>query len=151
MGLSWIRENPATWDADKLRVIMGGPKGIFDERYGHLREGSLVPGEWWRVERDGEVVGYGCLDAVWGNAEVLLAIAGGAQRQGIGGFIVEQLDEEARARGLNYLYNVISPKHPDEPGLRGFLEAAGFVGFPSGRLFKRSTRRQEGAAAPEAT
>lgn len=146
MGLSWIRENPATWDADKLRVIMGAPKGIFDERYGHLSLGALVPGEWWRVERDGQTVGYGWLDAVWGNAEVLLATADGAHRQGVGAFIVQHLDDEARSRGLNYLYNVISPSHPDADGLRLFLEAAGFVGTGSGRLFKRSTRLSESEA-----
>ena len=139
MSLSWIRENPAIWDANKRRIVLGAEGGVFEESYGHLSEGSLVPGEWWRVESDGETVGYGWLDAVFGNAEILLATDPEHRKQGIGTFIVEHLDAEAKTRGLNYIYNVVQKSHPDPDEIRRWLEARGFVGKEGGRLLKRAT------------
>jgi len=134
-----MRENPPIWDADKRRIILGAAEGIFGETYGHLSEGAIVPGEWWRVESGGKTVGYGWLDAVFGNAEILLATDPAARGQGIGSFIVEHLDTEARARGLNYLYNVIQATHPSPDELKRWLEARGFSGKTDGRLLKRAT------------
>jgi GNAT superfamily N-acetyltransferase len=145
MSLVWVHENPPTWDDDKARIIMGAEPGIFDDRYGHLTHGTLIPGEWWRVEDDGRVVGYGWLDSVFGNAEILLATASDARGQGVGTFVLDRLSEEAKARGLNYLYNVVRPTHPEPEELRSWLMARGFEGRDDGRLLKRSTglRRSE--------
>ena len=79
MTLRWIRETPAHWDANKARIVGGAPPGIFDTRYKTCKIGELVPGEWWRVEDDAAVVGYGWLDVVWGDAEILLATDPSAQ------------------------------------------------------------------------
>ena len=112
--LSWVREQPARWDADKKRIIGGAPAGAFDARYADSPAGAPLPGDWWRVEQaDGQVVGYGWLDAVWGDAEILLATEIDRQGQGIGGFALDQLAREAAARGLNYIYNVVRPTHPE--------------------------------------
>ena len=73
--LSWSKEESPRWDADKKRIVGSMPKGVFDVRYAELAEGDVVPGEWWRVEDDGAVVGFGWLDIVWGDAEILLATA----------------------------------------------------------------------------
>ena len=67
MTLSWIAEHPATWDADKRRIVGGASPGIFDSRYARIAEGSIVPGEWWRVDEDGHTVGYGWMDVNWGT------------------------------------------------------------------------------------
>ncbi len=151
MGLSWIRENPPIWDGDKRRIILGANEGVFDETYGHLSDGAIVPGEWWRVESEGETVGYGWLDAVFGNAEILLATDPERRGQGIGSFIIERLDAEARSRGLNYLYNVVQKTHPAPDELKRWLEARGFVGKEGGRLLKRSTKPpDERMSQPEA-
>ena len=55
--MDWVRENPPHWDEAKASVIDGGPPGAF-----HLPEyqtGDLLPGEWWRVEENGDMLGYG--------------------------------------------------------------------------------------------
>ncbi|NIM00083.1 MAG: hypothetical protein GTN89_03960, partial [Acidobacteria bacterium] len=82
MALKWIAENPPHWDENKQRVIGGAPEGIFD--LGDHEPGALIPGEWWRVEDDGGVAGYGWMDCTWGDAEILLAVAPGRQGGGVG-------------------------------------------------------------------
>jgi len=144
MSLRWIRESPARWDAGKARIVGGADVGIFDTRYRTMAEGKLVPGEWWRVEDGDEVVGYGWLDVVWGDAEILLAAAPGARGHGVGAYILERLDDEARAQGLGYLYNMVRPTHPQANRTTLWLEKHGFQAEQDGRLVRdvgRPSRR----------
>src|SRR4029078_12142865 len=126
MTLRWIRETPAHWDANKAQIVGGAQAGIFDSRYKTCTEGGIVPGEGWRVEDDGKTVGYGWLDVVWGDAEILLAADPEAQNKGVGSFILERLEDEARFRGLTYLYNIVRPTHPHAAQLTAWLEKRGF-------------------------
>lgn len=119
MDLKWIHEDPAQWDAGKERIVGGAPDGVFT--LPDQTDGDLVAGEWWRVEADGALAGYGWMDTVWGDAEVLLAVDPDRRGQGIGTFIMDRLEEEARKRGLHYLYNVVRPTHPDGEALTKWL------------------------------
>src|SRR5690348_2898282 len=112
MTLTWIRESSPRWDAGKVRIVGEAPAGVFDSRYRKLREGELVHGDWWRVELDGRTVGYGWMDVCWGDAEILLAVDPAARKGGAGNFILQHLHDEARARGLNYLTNIVRSTHP---------------------------------------
>lgn len=132
--MEWIKEGTARWDDDKQRVVGDAPVGIFDRRYAELSLGDVVPGEWWRVEDDGEVVGYGWLDIVWGDAEILLASAPDARGRGVGSFILSKVDNEARRHGVNYLYNVVRPTHPDAARVIAWLEKRGFKASEDGSL-----------------
>jgi ribosomal protein S18 acetylase RimI-like enzyme len=136
MTLRWIRESPSYWDAGKTRIVGGAPPGIFDTRYRACPEGQLVPAEWWHVEDAGRVVGYGWLDVVWGDAEILLATDPEAQHKGVGSFILTQLEAEARARGLSYLYNIVRPTHPRRAEVIAWLEKRGFHAAEDGRLLR---------------
>lgn len=131
--LTWIHESPARWDAGKARIVGDAPEGIFDTRYATLAGDALVPGEWWRVEEEGETVGYGWLEVSWGDAEILLATAPDKRGQGVGEFILRNLNDEAKARGLNYLTNVVRPTHPEAEALTRWLEARGFGPARDGR------------------
>jgi GNAT superfamily N-acetyltransferase len=139
MAFAWIRESAACWDAAKASVLGCVPPGVF--AFADCREGDLLPGEWWRVEDEGRVAGYGWLDCNWGDGEILLAVAPERQRTGVGSFIMERLQEEARARGLNYLYNVVPAAHPDPAGLTAWLRRRGFAPRGDGRLMRRVTAR----------
>ena len=55
-------------------------------------------------------------------------------------------DEEAAARGLNYLYNVVPARHPDKAGLKRWLLRRGFVGAEDGELFKRTVQSRKHAS-----
>ena len=136
MSLSWIAENPAQWDADKRRVVGSAPSGSFPGLDG-TDDGTILGAEWWRVEQDGQVVGYGWMDAAWGWAPVLLAVHPDAQGHGVGAFIVEQLDREAHKRGLRYIFNVIPATHPDRAGVKQWLESQGFEPSPSDETMLR--------------
>lgn len=118
------------------RIIGGAPRGVFS--LAAAGDGEIVPGDWWRVEDNGEVVGYGWMDQSWGDAEVLLAVDPSARAAGIGTFILDRLEDEAAARGINYLYNVIPEAHPDRPGLRRWLLRRSFVPSHEGGLLKRT-------------
>jgi N-acetylglutamate synthase-like GNAT family acetyltransferase len=135
MRLEWIRENPPVWDENKARIVGGAPEGIFD--LGERKQGEILAGEWWRVEQEGRVLGYGWMDTVWGDAEILLAVSPEARGRGVGSFILEKLEKEARARGLNYLYNVVRGGHPDRDRVMAWLVARGFERRRDDRLLKR--------------
>jgi N-acetylglutamate synthase-like GNAT family acetyltransferase len=141
MALAWIRESPPEWDAGKRRIVGGAPRGIFDTRFAKQVEGDLVPGEWWRVEKDGRAVGYGWLDAVWGDAEILLAVDPEVRGSGVGTFIVDHLEAEAKDRGLNYIYNEVRSTHPFGPEVTAWLTRRGFRAAADGRLVRGAARR----------
>ena len=143
----WIHESPAHWDRDKARIIGGAAPGIFDPRLSDRPLGSLLPGDWWRVEESGEIVGYGFMDLIWGDAEVLLVVDPAARGGGIGSWIMDRLEHEAFARGVRYLYNQIRATHPDRDGIQRWLEGRRFTASGDGRLLRavvRAPRRATG-------
>lgn len=136
MPLTWIHESNARWDDAKSTVLgSAAPGSLRVEGWGL---GDLLPGDWWRVERDGAVVGYGWMDTTWGDAEILLAVAADARQAGIGGYILDRLEAEAQARGLRVMHNVVPSTHPDPDGLARWLKKHSFVSTGSdGRLLRR--------------
>ena len=142
MGLTWIHEPLPQWDAQKARIVGGTAEGVFDRSYRDQAEGHLIPGDWWRVERNGETVAFGWLDINWGDAEILLATATEARRQGIGDFVLANLEQEARARGINYLHNVVRATHPEREVVSQWFSKRGFQPSEDGRLFRSVVRRK---------
>ena len=134
MTLTWNHESSPSWDEPKRRIVGGAPPGIFDSRFAQLADGALLPCDWWRIERDGTIVGYAWLDAVWGDAEITLAVADEAEGSGVGSFALERLEEEARRCGLNRLYNTVRPTHPDRDATTAWFLARGFVASEDGSL-----------------
>ncbi len=139
MSREWIHENPAQWDERKSAMIGAAPKGSLPELAYSV--GDLVGGEWWRVEDDGAVVGYGWMDTTWGDAEILLVVHGDAAGKGVGTWILDHLEQEAASRGLNYLYNEVRESHPDRDGVTGWLKARSFERSHDDRLLRRQVRR----------
>jgi GNAT superfamily N-acetyltransferase len=135
--LVWVRETDPVWDADKRRVIGGAPAGAFVIPF---RDGDALPGEWWAARDggpDGEVVGYGRLDIGWGgDAQILLAVDPTRQEEGIGSFVLARLEDEAAARGINYVYNTIR-EHEARDLVHDWLVVRGFRGAVDGDLRKR--------------
>jgi GNAT superfamily N-acetyltransferase len=142
MSLTWQHESPALWNADKQRIIGGAPPGVFS--LGPFHAGDVVPGDWWRAEEDGRAVGYGWMDQSWGDAEILLAVDPNGQHHGVGTFILDRLEDEAAKQGVNYLYNVVPPAHPDRAGLTRWLLRRGFVASHEGGLLKRMVHAHDG-------
>lgn len=124
MSRTWIHEEPPRWDADKERIIGGEPPGTFN--LGGVRTQEVVPGEWWRVEVDGVTAGYGWMDIVWGDGEMLLAVDRAHRGEGIGDFILEHLQVEAQQRGLRWLHNIVRRKHPQREFITEWLLGHGF-------------------------
>lgn len=134
MALTWVRERAAVWDAPKKHVVGEAPTGVFDARFRELPLGAPLPGEWWHVEDDGRVVGYGWLEVVWGDAEILFATALEAREKGVASFALDKLGEEARSRGLRYLYNTVRATHPEKDRLTAWLMKRGFKPTEDGSL-----------------
>ena len=125
-GLQWIREDAPRWDADKQRMF--GPTEIAATALTPPDPGAPVADEWWRVaDAAGAIVGYGWLDSEWGDAEVTFLVAPGRRGEGIGEFIIDHLEAEAAARGLNYIYNVVPATSPDPEWVTAWLVRRGFV------------------------
>lgn len=134
MSRAWIREEPPCWDADKARIIGGAGAEVFGGLPAGRAAGEVLGGDWWRVEDDGRTVGFGWMDTVWGDGEILLAVDPDARGQGVGGFILDRLEAEAAARGLRYVYNVVASTHPKRAEVTVWLEGRGFAQAERGRL-----------------
>lgn len=132
MSLDWIHESPAHWDDRKSEIFKCVPDGVFE--MGDHEPGDLMPGEWWRVEEDGTTLGYGWMDCTWGDAEMLLVVDPRHVGKGVGTFILDQLEKEAGAHGVNYLYNVVRVTHPDREGITRWLKARRFAESGDGLL-----------------
>ena len=138
MALIWVREDTPVWDATKQAIVGGAPPGSLE--LPPLAPGDLAPGEWFHVEDGGTILGYAWMDSTWGDAEVTLAVDTKRGGEGIGAFILEHLEKEAAARGVNYLYNAVRPTHPERERITRWLEGHGFQ--PSGEgLMKKHVRR----------
>ncbi len=136
MGMSWIHESPAYWDADKTRIVARAGDGIFETALTQQTDGALLPNDWWRVEEDGKTVGYGWMDVTWGDAEILLAVDSEARGRGVGTFILDRLEAEARERGLHYLYNRVSDTHPQHDEVSQWLRDRRFTASEDGKLLR---------------
>ena len=141
--LQWVADPDPRWDDDRTRVFASVPPGVFPDQ--ERTAGEQLTGDWWSVRSaGGEVLGYGWLDDVWGDAEVLLAVDRGARGTGAGSFCLARLEAEASARGLNYVVNVVRDAHPDRDAVTGWLLARGFSAAEDGRLRKRVGGRRVG-------
>ncbi len=131
----WVEEERPTWDAHKERIIGGCQPGIF--HLGGMRTLDVVPGEWWHVEEDGDIVGYGWMDVVWGAAEVLVAVDPKRRDQGLGAYILKQLEGEARKRGLSWMHNIVRRTHPAREATTRWLLSQGFERTPDDESLRR--------------
>jgi GNAT superfamily N-acetyltransferase len=136
VSFEWIHENPPHWDRRKAEIVGAAPAGVF--AIGDYTDGDLIPGEWWRVEEDGAVLGYGWMDCTWAEAEILLVVDAAQQGRGVGAFILDRLEREAATRGLRYLQNVVREGHPDRERVTRWLQSRGFEhGHDDDRLMRR--------------
>lgn len=140
MALDWVSEPKATWDADKARIIGGAPQGAFDRRYKTLKSGDSLPGDWFRAIDGGKIVGFGWLEIEFGDAEILLATDPSCEGKGVGTFVINKLEGEAKKRGLNYVYNVVRPSHPDKERVTTWLKKRGFAASEDGSLLRAAAK-----------
>lgn len=148
-SLTWRREERATWDADVARVVGSAPPGVFDL---DATDGARLPGDWWSArDEDDRVLGYGWLDVEWGDAEVLLAVDPARSGRGVGAFVLAHLEQEAAARGVNYVYNTVPAVHPEHGQVSAWLEAHGYRAGESDELRKRVATGPATAAATRGT
>jgi GNAT superfamily N-acetyltransferase len=136
MTFAWEKEHRPRWDADKNQVF--GDEELAAVGLTRPVQDAFIPDEWWRAtDDDGHLVGYGWLDSEWGNARISFLVAPTARGQGAGDYILERLEEEAAARGLNYIYNVVPNTHPDRPWMTNWLSLHGFYQSPQGDLCRQ--------------
>jgi GNAT superfamily N-acetyltransferase len=129
--LHWTKEDTARWDGDKQRLF--GPAELAATALTPPPAGAPVADEWWHVtDESGQVVGYGWLDTEWGDAEITFLVAPGSRGRGIGDYIVNHLEAEAAARGVNYIYNVVPASSPDPAWVTAWLTDRGFVAGEGG-------------------
>lgn len=136
MTMTWTHETTPRWDAAKLRIVGGAEPGIFTTQ--DLAIGALVPGEWWAVRQGDAIVGFGWMDVVWGEGEILLAVDADARGAGVGAFIVTKLAAEAAARGLRVVHNKVRATHPARDQVTAWLKKHEFeLDVDGERLFRR--------------
>ncbi|HET8581969.1 MAG TPA: GNAT family N-acetyltransferase [Jatrophihabitans sp.] len=142
MTLHWTKEDTPRWDADKERLF--GDAELAAVGLDRPADGAALADEWWRVVDDsGDLVGYGWLDSEWGDAQITFFVDPAHRGAGIGEYIVDQLEREAVTRGLNYIYNVVPPTHPDQQWMTHWLTLRGFT--PGTGDLRRQVRRSASA------
>ena len=137
MVLRWIKEDSPRWDAAKRAVFGEQQPGAFGLQ---AEDGQALADEWWKATDGDDVVGFGRLDSVWGDAEILVAVAPARRGQGVGKFVLHHLEREAAREGLNYIYNAVRAAHPDRAHVTAWLCGQGFVAHADGQLRKRVAR-----------
>lgn len=125
-SLTWEREARPVWDAEKASIAASAPDGALALDFA---AGAELPGDWF-VAKDGDaVVGFGILDTTWGgDAEITLVVDGARQGQGVGSFVMDRLEQEARSRGINYVYNTVRDAHPNRDEVHDWLVVRGYWG-----------------------
>ena len=148
LELAWRAEPTPCWDAGKAAAF--SPAGPTVHGLGNPEEGDALGDAWWRVETAaGEVAGYGRLDDTWGDAEVLAAVVPAFRGRGVGAWAMDRLADEAAARSLNYVYNVVPVGHPDREAVASWLGVQGFDARDSGELRRRVTIRAATTASSQ--
>lgn len=143
---TWTAEPTPVWDAAKADAFSPAGPGLHG--LGAPAEGDALGDAWWRVEdADGAVAAFGRLDDTWGDAEVLVAVVPAFRGRGVGSWAMNRLAEEAAARSLNYVYNVVPENHPDREGVQAWLAAQGFDARDTGEL-RRRVRVTDRAVTP---
>jgi ribosomal protein S18 acetylase RimI-like enzyme len=145
--LTWVKDDDPRWDADRERVFATVPAGVFRSEI--RTPGERLSSDWWRVRDGDRVIGYGWLDDVWGDAEILLAVDAAERGSGVGSFVMAHLEREAAARGLNYVVNVVRDSHPERAAVTAWLQGRGFAAAEDGRLRKRVGTPGHAAAEPD--
>jgi GNAT superfamily N-acetyltransferase len=142
MTWNWIHESVPYWDEDKARIIGAAEPDSFPVEFeASCHGGSVLPGDWWRVaDENGRVIAFAWMDVTWGDAEMLLVVDAAHRNRGIGTWILDRLEDEARARGLNYLYNRVSHDHPLRSDVVGWLRKRSFLTADDGTLFRAVIR-----------
>ncbi|MEJ2866198.1 GNAT family N-acetyltransferase [Actinomycetospora sp. OC33-EN08] len=146
---TWTAEPTPVWDADKADAFSPAGPGLHG--LGSPADGDALGDAWWRVSADdGSVAAFGRLDDTWGDAEVLVAVVPAFRGRGVGSWAMNRLTDEAAARQLNYVYNVVPENHPDREGVAAWLAAQGFDARDTGELRRRVrvTERAGGAHSP---
>lgn len=133
--LTWVYDPQPRWDADRERIVGYAPDGVFD--IAPTTGDTALTGQWWRAEDDNGVVGYGWMDSAWGDAEILLAVEPHRQAHGIGGFILDHLESEAAARGVNYVYNAVRGDRGHRAKVSAWLIGRGYVADEAGETLRK--------------
>lgn len=147
-SLTWEHEDRPVWDADKARIAASAPDGalVLD-----FADGAELPGDWF-VARDGDdVVGLGVLDTTWGgDAEITLAVDASRQGHGVGSWVMDRLEQEARSRGINYVYNTVPDAHPQRDDVHDWLLVRGYRGNEGDASLRKRVGQvdEEPTAAP---
>lgn len=137
--MRWVKEDVPRWD--DVKQAMFDDTALRSVGMARPAAGAALADEWWRaVADDGTVAGYGWLDSEWGDAQITFFVDPARRGEGIGGFVLDHLEDEARKRGLNYIYNVVPDTHPDRAWMTAWLEQHGLRESSQGDL-----RRQVGA------
>jgi GNAT superfamily N-acetyltransferase len=134
--MDWVKEDLPRWDADKQRVF--DDVALLSVGMDRPADGASLADEWWHVVGDGgAIAGYGWLDSEWGDAQITFFVDPAHRGDGIGEFVLDHLEAEARKRGLNYIYNVVPDTHPDRPWMTGWLRSHGLEESAHGDLRRR--------------
>ena len=149
-SLTWEREDRPVWDAEKASIVASAPDGVlaFD-----FADGAELPGDWFLAKDGDTVVGIGYLDTTWGgDAEITLVVDGAHRGTGVGSFVMDRLEQEARARGINYVYNTVHDSHPNRDEVHDWLVVRGYWGNErDASLRKRVDEAAAEQAAPAST
>ncbi len=134
--MEWIKEDLPRWDADKQRMF--DDPALLSVGMDRPGDGAPLADEWWHVVGDdGVIAGYGWLDSEWGDAQITFFVDPARRGDGIGEFVLDHLEDEARKRGLNYIYNVVPDTHPDRAWMTEWLASHGLEESAHGDLRRR--------------
>ena len=134
-SLTWVKDDDPRWDADRERVFATVGPGVFPGRAASRGSGCPVTGGGSRTTAGSSATAGSTTSGATRRSCSRSRRA--ARGTGAGAFALARLEEEAAARGLNYVVNVVRDTHPDRDAVTAWFLAHGFTGTDDGRLRKQ--------------
>ena len=137
-------EDKPLWDDTKRRFIVEESPGAFRILSPCL--GAQLSGHWWRVELDGDTVGYAWLSIEEeGVAELSVAIGKHFRSQRVGRTVLGELEREAAQLGFKRVIGVVQSENPQQEKILSWLFDEGYsaCALPDLDAAKRVVKRQD--------
>lgn len=123
--MCWIKEEKPLWDRNKIKII-GSNIGCFV--ISDIQEGDKLEGKWFKLtDKYGQIVGYGWIDIIGGEAEISVAVDKKYKGNGYGTQIINNLYTEIKKLGFDEVIAVVREENSNAEDVIRWVYKNGYI------------------------